>query len=303
MVVTQTNYPETMQLGDVANIRAEALPNIDLIMGGSPCQGFSFSGKQLNFEDPRSKLFFEFVRLVEECKPKYFLLENVRMKQEYQDIISDHLGVEPIVINSGLLSAQNRVRYYWTNIPMEGVPKDLGIYLKDITECGSEAVGFAKRGKYNTEGKVVQHLECNGMNKSNTPTTAQKDPLVFIPSDSHKSSNGLICLGGVIKENHKLWLEDGKLLQRNFRQGNRVYHEDGKAATLNANGGNVGGKTGLYEIDGLIRKLTRRECERLQTVPDGYTDSISKSQAIKCLGNGWTVDIIAHILRGVAKYE
>jgi DNA-cytosine methyltransferase len=113
--VTQSNHPNTKQIGDVTKTKGSDLPKIDLLIGGSPCQGFSFSGKQLNFDDPRSKLFFEFVRLLNEVKPKYWLLENVVMKQEYQDVISQHLGVEPVKLNSALTSAQNRVRLYWAN--------------------------------------------------------------------------------------------------------------------------------------------------------------------------------------------
>jgi len=299
--VTQANYPNTKQLGDVRNVTAEKLPKIDLLIGGSPCQGFSFAGKQLNFDDPRSKLFFEFVRLKNELQPKYFLLENVKMKKVYQDIISSYLGVEPIMINSNLVSAQNRVRYYWTNIPVKGLPKDRCILLKDITEVGLQSLGLAQRGRYDENGKIIQKYELNGTEKSNAMTTVSKDTLLFIPVDKHSSNSGLVCLGGVMKPTHKLWLDNGKLLQRNFSQGNRVYSSDGKSATLNANSGGIGGKTGLYEIEGVIRKLTRLECERLQTVPDGYTNSISDTQAIKALGNGWTVDVISFIfsfLRG-----
>jgi len=299
--VTQANYPNTKQLGDVRNVTAEKLPKIDLLIGGSPCQGFSFAGKQLNFDDPRSKLFFEFVRLKNELQPKYFLLENVKMKKEYQDIISSYLGVEPIMINSNLVSAQNRVRYYWTNIPVKGLPKDRCILLKDITEDGLQSLGLAQRGRYDENGKIIQKYELNGTEKSNAMKTVSKDTLLFIPVDKHSSNSGLVCLGGVMKPTHKLWLDNGKLLQRNFSQGNRVYSSDGKSATLNANSGGIGGKTGLYEIEGVIRKLTRLECERLQTVPDGYTNSISDTQAIKALGNGWTVDVISFIfsfLRG-----
>ncbi len=134
MQIAKKNYPNTVHLGDVTKLRGVDLPKIDLLMGGSPCQGFSFAGKQLNFDDPRSILFFEFVRLLKETKPKYFLLENVRMKQEYQDVISEHLGVKPIMINSALLSAQNRMRLYWTNIPGLEQPEDKGVLLKDILE-------------------------------------------------------------------------------------------------------------------------------------------------------------------------
>lgn len=293
--VTQSNYPNTKQIGDVLNVASSSLPKIDLLIGGSPCQGFSFAGKQLNFDDPRSKLFFEFVRLKNECNPTYFLLENVKMKKEYQDVISSYLGVEPIMINSSLVSAQNRERYYWTNIPVSGLPDDKGLLLKDITEDGLQGLGLAQRGRYDKNKKVVQRYELNGTEKSNAMTTVSKDTLIFIPVDKHHSNLGLICLGGLTKNTHKLWLNNGKLLQRNFSQGNRVYSERGKSATLNASSGGLGGKTGLYEIEGIIRKLTRLECERLQTVPDGYTNSISDTQAIKALGNGWTVDVISFI--------
>jgi len=135
--VTQHNYPDTIQIGSVTEIKGTDLPQIDLLIGGSPCQGFSFAGKGLNFDDPRSKLFFEFVRILKETKPKYFLLENVKMKQEFQDIISEQLGVKPILINSSLVSAQNRERLYWTNIPLQGLPNDKGLFLKDIIEKGA----------------------------------------------------------------------------------------------------------------------------------------------------------------------
>ena len=117
--ITQKNFPETIQVGDVTQLKSEDFTNIDLMFAGSPCQGFSFAGKQLAFDDPRSKLFFEFVRMLKEVKPKYFLLENVRMKKEYLDVISEQVGAQPTLINSSLLSAQSRQRYYWTNIPFE----------------------------------------------------------------------------------------------------------------------------------------------------------------------------------------
>ena len=141
--VTQANYPNTVQVGDVTNLDPKDFADVDLIMGGSPCQGFSFAGKQLAFDDPRSALFFEFIRLLKAIKPRYFLLENVRMKKEFLDIISQEVskcypeiafGIEPILINSSLLSAQSRQRYYWTNIPNIQQPEDRGIVLKDILE-------------------------------------------------------------------------------------------------------------------------------------------------------------------------
>jgi site-specific DNA-cytosine methylase len=137
MQVTKHNYPNTKHIGDVTKVKGADLPKIDLLIGGSPCQGFSFAGKQLNFDDPRSKLFFEFVRLLKETNPKYFLLENVKMKKEYEKVITDILKVEPIKINSSLVSAQNRERLYWTNIPNIMQPKDKGLFLKDVIEKGS----------------------------------------------------------------------------------------------------------------------------------------------------------------------
>jgi site-specific DNA-cytosine methylase len=140
--VTMANYPNTKQLGDIRNIKGNALPKIDLLIGGSPCQGFSFAGKQLNFDDPRSALFFEYVRILNELKeinPDIkFLLENVRMKKEYQDIINNYLNVEPIEINSNLVSAQNRTRFYWSNIEGIELPKDKNILLQSILESNEE---------------------------------------------------------------------------------------------------------------------------------------------------------------------
>ena len=139
IAITQYNFPDTIQLGDINNWRKWDIDwsSIDLVMGGSPCQGFSFAGKQLNFEDPRSKLFFVYVNILNHIKKQNtnvkFLLENVRMKKEYQDIISKYLGVNPVIINSALVSAQNRVRLYWANWDIEQ-PEDKGVLLKDILE-------------------------------------------------------------------------------------------------------------------------------------------------------------------------
>lgn len=132
--IAQKNYPKTVQLGDIRHIKGKDLGNIHLMIGGSPCTGFSFAGKRLNFDDPQSKLFFEFVRLLKEIKPRYFLLENVRMANKHKKIITEHMGVEPIALDSALLSAQRRLRLYWTNIPGVKQPQDQGLVLKDILE-------------------------------------------------------------------------------------------------------------------------------------------------------------------------
>lgn len=133
MSVTQFNYPNTIQMGSITELQSSQLPKIDLLFGGSPCQSFSNAGNGTGF-DGKSGLFYDFVRLLKECKPTYFLLENVKMKKEWQDIISEELGVQPIKINSNLVSAQNRERLYWTNIPVVGQPEDKQIYIEDILD-------------------------------------------------------------------------------------------------------------------------------------------------------------------------
>lgn len=287
--ITQKNYPDTIQLGDVTKISGSELPSIDLLVGGSPCQGFSFAGKGLNFEDPRSKLFFEYVRLLQAVKPTYFLLENVRMKQEYQDAISGFLGVQPIMINSALVSAQNRVRLYWTNIPNIEQPEDKKIYLKDIIEDEGVDKGEnyhigAFRGRYNHDGTTTQKLETRKDNKSNALTTVQKGNLVV------RKKSKTIRVGG-----------------RNSSPGSKqewdnVYNKPHRVATI-GNGGGRGAKTGLYMFEKGWRKLTPLECERLQTVPDNYTEGVSNAQRYKMLGNGFTVDIIFHVLKNIEKMK
>ena len=237
MQVTKYNYPNTKHIGDVTKVKGDDLPNIDLLIGGSPCQGFSFAGKQLNFEDPRSKLFFEFVRFLQETKPKYFLLENVKMKREHQDIISKHVGVEPIKINSNLLSKQNRCRLYWTNIPvMPIIPIDTNFngYLYQLGH------GYLK-----DEIKFYKKY----------PTLAAQSP-----ATKYRIITNL--------NPARIALETEDLLS--IRRGSE-----------------------------LTRSATPEECEEFQTLPIGYTRLLSKGARFKCIGNGWTVDIIAHILKGL----
>lgn len=181
-LVTKHNYPNTIQLGDVQKINN--IDNIDLLIGGSPCQGFSSAGKGLNFNDPRSILFFEYVRLLEKTKPKYFLLENVNMKKEWQDVITSYIGVEPMFINSRLVSAQDRKRLYWTNIPNVTQPHDKDISFQDIAGdnwfCGSMRGRRINpltntRDDYNKDIKIKQYIECRKDNKTNCLTTVCKD--------------------------------------------------------------------------------------------------------------------------------
>ena len=263
--VAKENYPDTIQVGDVRNVKATDFPDgIDILLGGSPCQGFSFSGKRLNFDDPRSKLFFEYVRLLKDLKPKWFLLENVRMKQECQDVISEHLGVKPIALNSRLVSAQNRYRLYWTNIPFTDELEDRKIMLKDILEDG-----------FITDRDKSHCLDANYFKGGNLKQYFKKRrrQLVF--------SNRVVMLQkprgnnkGSIKEREK----SPCLSSSSWEQNNFV--EDGPSKW---------------------RKLTPKECERLQTVPEDYTSSVSNTQRYKMLGNGWTVDVIVHLLKNLTK--
>jgi len=435
--VSQANYPDIIQVGDITKLDLSTLPKIDLVMGGSPCQGFSFAGKQLAFDDPRSALFFEFHKAISYLQPKYFLLENVRMKKEYLDIISEYMGVEPIFINSSLVSAQSRQRYYWTNIPGIEQPEERGIVLRDILE---DQVG--------SEHYVGDNMQKNykGGNQLNPNYKSQANTI----HDSDKKS-GTICAGthgyanGYVGDKHKpvkqternarhlKRLDDKSLCMtasmykgagnngmtlvpqhigtaidiKGHDQIKRVYSPDGKSPTvttcgsghrepkvvagalrgrsLNEDGKNVKWKetkpkqmletrkdeksnaVSTFTKDNLVvqsyrevrteeakkarrenrqktgkdhtpfrakelqprddgkvgtvtpslnndhkisltrdkdqevywRKLTPLECERLQTVPDNYTNHVSNTQRYKMLGNGWTIEVIAHILKNM----
>jgi DNA (cytosine-5)-methyltransferase 3A len=302
--VSQANYPNIIQVGDVTELDTSTLPKIDLIMGGSPCQGFSFAGKQLAFDDPRSALFFEFVRCVEELKPKYFLLENVRMKKEYLDVISEYMGVEPIMINSALVSAQNRVRYYWTNIPGIEQPEQRGIVLRDILET-KEVEGLSD--------KAIDYMNRSSSKWSGGKT--RKD--IYI---KHESEKGM-CLTanmhkgvpyGVIAVDsyREVRTEEAKRLRKEMRQKTGKDHtpfrakklvprDDGKVGTLTTSLTNDHKISLTKEQDVYWRKLTPVECERLQTVPDNYTNHVSNTQRYKMLGNGWTIEVITHILKNM----
>jgi site-specific DNA-cytosine methylase len=248
--VTQYNYPDTIQLGGVTRVKGFDLPNIDLLIGGSPCQGFSFAGKLLNFDDPRSKLFFEYVRLLKETKPKYFLLENVVTKKSFINIISCELGVYPIKINSSLVSAQNRTRLYWTNIKGITHISDMGITFRDIMDLDLTNYEY-----------IPNEIT---LNRKYTRNYLQYD----INRKGHRS------------------------------QSQRAYYLDNKHGCLCTK---AYSNAKVLDDKGRIRKITRNEAERLQCVPDGYTNSVSRNRALSLLGNGWTVDVVAHILSNITK--
>lgn len=270
--VAQHNYPSTIQLGDVTKIKKESLPKIDLLIGGSPCQGFSLAGKQLNFDDPRSKLFFEYLRLKKELNPKYFLLENVKMKKEWVETINDLLGFQGKFVNSALVSAQNRPRWYWTNIPFE-TPDDLGVKLVDILEKNPGEDYFVKSGRLKWLQNFGELKEKDGYVAFN-PTKAK-----CLTVRGEPSWNTTYILQ---------W-------PRGYNPGG-IKAENGKTPSLTTSSWPA---NNLLLQNGLVRKLTPIECERLQTVPDNYTSSVSDTQRYKMLGNGWTVDVIAHIFKGL----
>jgi site-specific DNA-cytosine methylase len=410
---SKLNFPESTQLGDVTKWKEWKInwASINLIGAGSPCQGFSFAGKQLAFDDPRSALFFTFVEILEHCRKHnpnvMFLLENVKMKKEHELVISRYMGVAPIEINSALLSAQNRVRLYWTNIANQPYglfgdmactipqPKDKGILLKDILESevdekyylsdkmikyfSNRAANF-NQGKVNVreeEGKAScltssmascdisdnfikvdtnlkasanqekancftaggnsgglhsdmtlivasrgrnpenpksreiglnteQMLEPRYDGKTNCLTSVQKDNLVMQINPSTESggkqtyqqnrvydSNGIspaLCANKadlIIKENNNyIQYADG------YEQDNRAYFNDGKSGTLDIKPNR---QKGLL-TNSRIRRLTPTECARLQTIPTWYKWECSDTQQYRMLGNGWTVDVIKHIL-------
>jgi len=258
--VTQRNYPNTKQIGDVLNVNGCDLPKIDLLYGGSPCQGFSIAGKKLNFEDDRSKLFFEFVRLLKELKPKYFLLENVRMKDEIADAIDEILGVKRIFINSVEFTGLIRKRYYWTNIPVDKVKSKL-IYspppkIKNIKDVIDNSIPYKK------------------------PMSFFLDRTIYSPSES---SDGIITVNPKKNNGSQTW------------QRGRVYDINGKCPTICASLFDLN----ITEDHKSYRKLTINECEKLQGVPRDYTLGAPKVERGKMLGNGWTVDVIKHIFKNL----
>ena len=241
-----------------------------LLMAGFPCPSFSGAGNRLGTDDPRGKLLHNAVALHNKLCPDWFLYENVAsMKQEHKDMISELIGVEPIEINSNLVSAQNRARLYWTNIPYHDPPQDRGVLLKHILEDG-----YVDRDKSHC-------IDANYFKGGNLRSYFEKHrrQLVF-------SKDGLCHVGDADLNGH------GYL--------KRVYHQEGKAPTLTSNGG--GNREPKVYVEPMeYRKLTPLECERLQTLPDNYTKkfAVSNTQRYKMIGNGYTVDVIAHILSGI----
>lgn len=392
--VAQKNYQDTIQIGDVTKLNYLELLDIDMVIGGSPCQDLSIAKQNREgLRGARSGLFWKYVEALEVIKPKWFLLENVAsMRNEDRDAITETLRkiypeTECIMINSALVSAQQRKRYYWTNWHVEQ-PQDKGILLKDILESGqvirgdkSHAVissagrttereyfkknqgdlkaycldaNYYKGGslehnleKHNRELVAVpcamrtredelgkfKRLETKDDNKANSLTSVQTDSMVCMPvpeatkkgyteieqgncvdltqmssktrrGRNMKDKSNCLTAGECQFYQYMTPVRIGELDGLGKGQANRIYSVRGKSVCLNANGGGGGAKTGLYKVDlpdgdYIIRKLTPMECERLQTIPDNFTSGISNTQRYKAIGNGWTVDVIAHILKQI----
>jgi len=369
--VAKANFPDMVHLGDVQNVKTsdqylldefDCGHKIDLLIGGSPCQGFSFAGKQLNFEDPRSQLFFEYIRLLKALKPKYFMLENVKMSKQSQQIITEYLGVEPVEINSNLVSAQNRRRLYWTNIPVDGLPEDKGTVLADILEDGYtdreksyclDASYYKGGGASNVrlyfEKSRRQIVFGSGMNVIGTATNIKgRESIRRVYGVDGKAPTLLATTGGNTQP--KVAVKGARIVNRRLDEnGTRKDYDrtiepvarlelrkDDKGGCLTtvqkdsvlafpkilqrARGFNKGGlkaldgktptiSTSAWEHNNHLtldegttwRKLSPVECERLQTVPDGYTDHVSNTQRYKMLGNGWTVDVVKHLFKGLVQ--
>ena len=381
--VTMANYPNTKQLGSVVDVDGHFLPKIDLLMGGSPCQSFSFAGKRKGmstkdeqeiitldhylelknegFEfEGQSYLFWEYMRLLNEVKPKYFILENVEMGERWEKVLSKAIGVNGVHINSSLVSAQNRKRIYWTNIGLEPMglfgfpesiieqPKDKGIILKDILEDevderfilsdkiqkrfkitakDSNVIGSTK-GEENTrlgnrdevyglDGKVgclnatdykqPKQIMCYDMSNEDNKMgdfisdSINNEKSTTIDASYYKGfgvRNGK-CRQVVVGERYVKQMNESKESggQQPYQQ-NRVYDTDGISPALCAN---LGGDRSYFVNLPKIRRLTPIECERLQTVKDDYTNHVSISQRYKMLGNGFTVDVICHLLNYIKK--
>lgn len=279
MAISARNWPDVIQLGDVRDLRGKDLLPVDLVIGGSPCQGFSRAGRHLNFDDPRSALFFEFARIVAEIRSKnpavMFLLENVAMKTEWEGVITETMGVPPISINSRLVAPQNRPRTYWTNIPGVEPPADRGVALLDVIERDVDTSGF-----------VAQ------------------DGLLFDPSIPEQARKLVTVVDGQVRVRQAtkagyIVAENGDGVNLSFptsttRRGRVV---KGKANTLDR-----ACEASVYH-DGIIRRFSVVELERLQTLPDGYTAAVGVSETDRknAIGNGWTAAVIADIFAHMRK--
>ena len=268
--VASKNFPDIVQIGDAEKIRIKDFKKIDLLIGGSPCQGFSRNGKHKNFDDPRSGLFLVYAEILEkarEINPDIqFMLENVKMKREWQDTITAFLGVEPLVIDSRIHTAQARERTYWTNIAGVGQPERAEVNIRDIAE------------KRDTR----KYVKTNGIWFD--PEILEKERGLA------EKTHGEIRIRQATKAGY-ITAEDGDGINLSFptsktRRGRVI---KGKLPTLDCSC-NV-----CYLLDGIIHKLSVIEAERAQNLPTGYTEGLSVQERKKAIGNGWNERTVRHI--------
>lgn len=298
-IVSKFNHPEIEQRGNVEGVDWREFIGFDMVIGGFPCTDLSIAGKREGLKGKHSSLFWEQVTAIEIIRPKYFLVENnYGMPKEAEDNITEALGVKPILINSALVSAQQRRRLYWTNIPNIEQPEDKGILLRDIVEFGRVTQDKA----YCLTATYRKHSVKSCIDKKRGSIVAE--PVRLLSWGNSQSTRAysldgkLVCLDS--SNVSKYFVPNRLGVIGKGGRGNGVYSVVGKSVCLSARGGGKGGTSELYRIDlpdgdYIIRKLTPVECERLQTLPDYYTELLSDTQRYKCLGNGWTVDVIAHI--------
>ena len=319
--VSQRNFPEIVHHGNVFDGDFKEFKGFDLLIGGSPCTYWSIAKKdrETTSDGMGFKLFMEYVRALHESECKYFLYENnYSIHQNIKDEISKRLGVKPIMINSALVSGQHRQRCYWTNIPNVTQPENKGILLADILENGISWQQKSYCITANYHPTFQSNLERHQNSMVAIPINTVKGKSHTITATYYKTGANPFSSYGCEKGKQRIAVPieangDTPVCKPirigeygNGGQGQRIYSVHGKSVSLSANGGGRGAKTGLYKIDlpdgdYMIRKLTPVEAERLQTLPDNYTAGISDTQRYKCIGNGWTVDVIAHILQGLVE--
>lgn len=286
--VLKDNYPDLIHVGDVCSLSGGDFfkggqSGIDLLIGGSPCQGFSRAGQKLLFKDDRSKLVFEFIRLKNELKPKWFLLENVVMKKECQDEISRQLGFEPIIINSSLFSAQNRVRSYWTNIPVGELPEDYGVTLSDVLDDDFD------------ESFILSRKELDYMNRKTSRNRTHWDFYAHFESDQLKSPCLTANLSNGVPYNVLIQKPRGK-------NAGGIKAVDGKTPTLTSSYWQENNLLFSGDLSNhIIRKLAPEECEKLQCIPAGHTKCVSKTQRYRLVGNSFNVETVKWILKGIKR--